>query len=118
MTQNRRRIERRSLDAHVRIVDMQTDDALGVLVNIHHEGLMVMGAKSLEVDRVYQIELLPAGDAEKIGGIQIGVDCVWSTAGEESSWAGCRIIDCSEQAKNQIDNLVEEFAEKSSGENG
>ncbi len=110
MTENRRRIERRNLDVHVNIVDMQTDNQVGALVNIHQEGMMVVGPTRLEVDRVYQLQLQPTGEASSVGDIQLGVDCVWSTGDDSSCWAGCRIIDCSPEALQQIEALNKEFA--------
>lgn len=106
MTENRRRIERKSIDVHVNIVDMQTEQPLGALVNIHQEGLMLVGSLPLEVDRVYQIQLQPTGKAESLGPIDLGIDCVWSSKGEDSNWAGCRIIDSSQDALRKIEQLI------------
>lgn len=110
MTENRRRIERKNIDVHVNIVDMQTEQHLGALINIHPEGLMLVGSLPLEIDRVYQIQLQPIGKAESLGPIELGVDCVWSSKGQGSNWAGCRIIDTSTDALRKIEQLIQEFA--------
>lgn len=103
-----RRLKRHRINGVVEIYDSNRDQYLGRLVNIHCEGLMVMGEGLMQTDHVYQLDLqLP----EVIGGsatLHLGVDCLWSRAVDASNthWTGCHIIDLSDQARRQIDALI------------
>lgn len=107
--EHHRRLERHAISGVVEIYDSNRDKYLGRLVNIHHEGLMVMGDGELQADHVYQIDLqLP----ESIAGsdhLHLGIDCLWSRVVEVTNthWAGCQIIDLSDLAREQINVLVE-----------
>ena len=103
-----RRLQRHRLNVPVEVFDSNRNLRLGRLVDIHRQGLMLLGDQPLQVDSLYQLELrLPEplqGDAVLL----LGVDCLW-TRGEEgasSHWSGLQIIDLSEHAERQIDDLV------------
>lgn len=78
-------------------------ELIGVVVNLSQEGMMLMTSRSLEDNAIHPLQLrtiLP-GDRE-VSAIDCGVDCLWSTPGEGeddtavSFWAGCHIIDISD----------------------
>ncbi len=106
-----RRLERCTVNSVVEVYDTNRDVYVGRLVNIHAEGLMLMGDAVMESDHVYQLDLqLPkAVCGEKT--IHLGVDCLWVRTPEESTvkWSGFHIIDLSDLAREQIDALLEEF---------
>ena len=110
---NNRKPKRYAISRVVEIYDIQRDIYLGRLVNIHTEGLMLIGDNSMKVDHLYQLELhLPVAidGREKI---QIGVDCLWARRSEDGQkhWAGCKIIDVSDQTLSDINSLIEELKE-------
>ena len=109
-----RRLTRYVVDAHVEIVNTLTDEPFGSLVDIHHEGLMLMADNGVGPNTIYQVTLNPRGDAEVIGGIELGIDCLWvrDMAQEGRIWAGCRIIDMSDRASEQIQQLIDMFGRK------
>lgn len=106
---NQRRLLRHQLADRVDVYDAMRDICIGRLVNIHAEGLMVMGDVGLEPDKLYQLHLrLP----RQINGreyIQVGVDCLWARNSDDTSkhWAGCQIIDISPEGLADLESLVE-----------
>ncbi len=111
---NKRRLARHDIEDGVVVKDEVTAVIVGRLVNIHAEGLMVMGDVALVPENLYQLSLfLP----KEIGGhryVGLGVDCLWvRDSGSESSpvfWSGCQIIDCSDEARAVINGLIEEMS--------
>lgn len=109
--QDQRRLPRHFLTEPIAVLDRLSQAPLGSLVNIHREGLMVVGSYAFEQERLYQLELqLPvainAGD-----NISLGVDCLWSRSEDSQMfWTGFKIIDASEQALLDIDELIARFA--------
>ncbi|MEJ2416886.1 MAG: PilZ domain-containing protein [Exilibacterium sp.] len=104
-----RKLQRHLINDIVEVYDTQHDHYLGRLVNIHAEGLMVMGDSAVEVDRLYQLALqLP----KPINGrdlIHIGVDCLWVKESDDHNkhWSGFYIIDKSVEAEDDINRLVQ-----------
>lgn len=103
-----RELERHNIHGDVDVYDSLRDIYVGRLVNIHVQGLMIMGEIPLEEDRIYTLELhLP----EPIKGqtvIQLGVDCLWvrdaDLAGKH--WMGFAVIDASAQISEIINQLI------------
>lgn len=118
---NRRRLPRHKLGAQVDVVNQSTGVTLGVLVDIHLEGLMLMGSEQLKPEHLYQINLR----ADGLGGnieesIELGVDCLWTRAMAQGDrfWAGCRIIDVSPVEREKLVHLISEFTESVSETSG
>lgn len=104
-----RRLERKAISGVVEIYDTNRDFYVGRLVNIHCEGLMLMGDVALEPEHVYQLDLqLPTPLLDE-SVIHLGVDCLWvrDPEGSTTAWSGCHIIDASEKARQQIEALLE-----------
>ncbi len=103
-----RRLKRHSVHGVVEVYDSNRDLYVGRLVNVHSEGLMLMGEVLLESDHVYQLDLqLPTPlRGDKV--IHLGVDCLWVRSSDESTtnWSGFHIIDLSEKAREQISDLM------------
>lgn len=80
------------------------EELIGVVVNLSQEGMMLMTAKPLEDNAIHplQLQTILPGDSS-FSAIDCGVDCLWSTAGDAegenpvSFWAGCHIIDISDE---------------------
>ncbi|MBQ0713454.1 MAG: PilZ domain-containing protein [Porticoccus sp.] len=109
---NRRGLTRHKLGAQVEVVNQITGVTLGVLVDIHLEGFMLMGSEQLKSEHLYQIKLRVDGlDGSLDEGIELGIDCLWARAmaQEDRFWAGCRIIDVSPDAREKLVQLISEF---------
>lgn len=106
-----RRLKRHHVSGVVEVYNSNTEQHLGRLVNIHHEGLMVMGTGGFSADHVYQLELVLPEPIEGIAHLHVGVDCLWSKVVDVSGtyWSGCQVIDLSDVARRQIDHLIEQL---------
>lgn len=109
---NRRSLTRHKLGAQVEVVNQITGVTLGVLVDIHLEGFMLMGSEQLKPEHLYQIKLRVDGlDGSLDEGIELGIDCLWARAMAQEGrfWAGCRIIDVSPDAREKLAQLISGF---------
>lgn len=118
---NRRSLPRHKLGAQVEVVNQITGVTLGVLVDVHLEGFMLMGSEQLKPEHLYQIKLRAVdlnGNLEE--SIELGVDCLWTRAMAQGDrfWAGCRIIDVSPDAREKLAQLISEFTESVSETSG
>lgn len=108
-----RELERHTINGDVDVYDNMRDQYVGRLVNIHTQGLMIVGDVAMEEDRLYTLDLhVP----EPVNGqmvIQLGVDCLWTREADLSGkhWIGFSIIDVSPQAAESIRTLVELLGE-------
>lgn len=109
--QDLRSLQRHALSEPVDVFDRLSQSLLGRLVNIHREGLMVMGSYPFDAERLYLLELKLAESINGRASIPLGVDCLWSRSEEsQMHWAGFKIIDASEEALGDIDTLIFAFS--------
>lgn len=116
--QERRRSSRYQLNVQVDVVDQASRDLLGVLVDIHLEGFLMMGELSFRPDCLYQVALIPHTPADhQLDAIPMGIDCLWTRGmgQQDRVWAGCQIIDLAGHAGEQLAQLIESFAVDRSG---
>lgn len=108
-----RELERHTINGDVDVYDNLRDQYIGRLVNIHAQGLMIVGDLPMEEDRLYTLDLhVP----EPVNGqlvIQLGADCLWARDADLSGkyWTGFSIIDMSPQATETIRTLVDLLGE-------
>lgn len=118
MTSNQRKLERHDITEPLDVWDARTDEHLGRLVNIHAEGLMILGAIELTEDKLYELRLTLPQNLVSSGELALGVDCLWVRKAEADTdvasqyWAGCQIIDASAQARDVIAVLISRLAAK------
>lgn len=105
---NERRLERHKPASTVEVYDTNRDIYVGRLVNIHEQGLMLMGEVEVESDHVYQFDLQLTSPTGGDSVIHVGVDCLWVRGSDQSPtfWSGFHIIDLSDKAREQIHALV------------
>ncbi len=108
-THEQRSLPRHRLSAPITVVDRNRNLTLGRLVDLHSEGLMLMGDQPLQVDHLYQLDLYLPQPLQGETLLQLGVDCLWTRCDEGAvmHWSGFQIIDLSERAARQIEELVE-----------
>ena len=106
-----RSMHRHVVSGDVDVYDSMRDIYLGRLVNIHTQGLMVVGDVPLEEDRLYELDMhiLEENNAKQV--IRIGVDCLWTRAADENGkhWTGFNIIDSTPQAADVIHELIQSW---------
>lgn len=104
----KRHLRRHQLKNAVDVVDVNSQLSLGRLVNIHHEGLMILGSH-LEDHSVYQIKLLLPYSINQSQHIDLAIECLWCQESSEHDnlfWSGNHIIDISSFAKACITSLI------------
>ena len=110
---DQRRLSRHSLPElaeAVPVLDRLSGSQLGRLVNIHREGLMVVGSYPFDDERLYQLELPLPESFRGRGTIALGVDCLWCRSeNSDMHWTGFKIIDASDEALQDIDVLISCF---------
>lgn len=98
------------VDDEIVVRDTVSSLEMGTLANVHDEGFMVISDGGLKEDNLYQVAFeLGAGKGE----ICLGAECLWisETGTGDQVWAGFQIMDISEEAKQQIDNLLSHYAD-------
>ncbi len=105
---NRRQLRRHKLSAEITILDTLTSTPIGKLVDIHQEGILILG-NPLTMDSSYQLSLLLPNSINRQTSFEIGVDCLWSQPSmndDKLTWVGCTIIDKSKNASACIQSLI------------
>ncbi len=109
---NRRRLTRFIIEADVDVINSQTGSKIGSVVDIHHEGMMLMMRFIPQRDNLYPVRLEPRGEAAEVADhVDLVLDCLWVRAMETPgrAWAGFRIIEKTATAATCIQNLIERF---------
>jgi hypothetical protein len=107
-----RSLHRHPICGDVDVYDSLRDIYLGRLVNIHTQGLMLVGDVPLEEDRLYEFDLhIPDENNINKQVVRIGVDCLWTRAADQNGkhWIGCSIIDSTPQAVEEIHKLIQSW---------
>jgi hypothetical protein len=107
---NDRALERHCIHGDVDVYDSLRDVYLGRLVNIHVQGMMIVGDLKLDEDRLYEIDMhLPPVGSDEPKVLRLGVDCLWTRSADENNkhWTGFSIIDLSPQDVDQIHRLID-----------
>lgn len=107
--------ERYTINAVVDVVDTNRELIMGRLVNVHQEGMMVMGADAVSVDHLYQLELRPSQAVNGRSAIPLGGDCLWVRFAVDTNqyWSGFQIIDLSDESLADIETLITLFGQSS-----
>jgi hypothetical protein len=82
------------------------------LVNIHTQGLMLVGDIPLDEDCLYQLDIhLPDNNTKQV--IRVGVDCLWARAADQNGkhWTGFSIIDSTPHAAEEIHKLIQSWGQ-------
>jgi len=106
-------LHRHMISGDIDVYDSLRDIYLGRLVNIHTQGLMLVGDVPLEEDRIYELDMhLPVADNTRQV-LRIGVDCLWTRAADQNGkhWTGFSIIDATPQATEEIHKLIQSWGQ-------
>lgn len=105
---------RHGVHADIDVYDSLSDVYLGKLVNIHTEGLMIVGDRPLVEDKLYKLDIHLRESLGNCTSIHLGVDCLWTRNANYNGkhWAGFSVIDLSPQAAADINLLISHFSEE------
>ena len=111
--QTRRQQQRFKLQQPISVININTQNNMGALVNITTEGLMLMSDTAINSNRIYTISLILPNASSGHKQIDLGVDCLWSRSEVEYQryWAGFQIIDASRSALDRIEGLIRDFSQ-------
>lgn len=107
--ENRRNKARRPTIQKILVVNAIENKPIGVVINIHNEGFMLLGSDDLRVGRLYQVEFRFDNAVDGKNNLKLGAQCLWCENAEisENSWLGFSIIDHSEKAAVLLNRLSE-----------
>lgn len=107
-----RKHERKELNQSIAIIDVINGGQFGELVNATVEGIMIITEKEIPTQSIYQLSLqLPVSIAGATT-VELGADCLWCRKVENFSrfWAGFHIIDASDTAMAQLEELIAHYS--------
>ena len=108
-----RAMHRHTISGDIDVYDALRDIYLGRLVNIHTQGLMLVGDVPLEEDRLYELDLHLPSENDNKRVVRIGVDCLWTRTADQNGkhWTGFSIIDSTPHAAEEIHNLIQSWGQ-------
>ena len=109
---NERKYERKELNRPITISDTINGGDFGELINVTVEGIMVMTDREIPTHSIYQLALQLPLAINGSDTIELGADCLWCRTAENFHryWAGFQIIDASEQAMEQLQELITHYS--------
>lgn len=109
---NSRKLERAELNQPITIKDTINGGNFGELINVSVEGIMVMTENEIPTHSIYQLLLELPIELEGSKRVEVGADCLWCRKAENFHryWAGFQIIDGSDLAFKQLEQLIENYA--------
>ena len=92
----------------IKVVDRQTGNTVGQLVNISEEGFMLLGTQAVTEDNIFQLSLAFDHASGNTSPIQIGVESLWCHASDDQTqfWSGFYIIDISDEDLERVRHLT------------
>lgn len=106
---NDRALERYTINCDVDVYDSVRDIYIGRLVNIHAQGLMVIGDVFVEEDNLYELDMHLPSDNQVL---KLSVDCLWVREADQIGkyWVGFTIIDLAPAAAVEIQKLIDTWS--------
>jgi len=106
-TNDQRKLTRVSIPDHPQIFDAHSGAAVGQLVNISIEGLMMMSPSAVNPGMLLQLRI-PLQCNKGVIEVVIGAESLWCDETDESGacWTGLHIIDISPEHHEIISTLV------------
>lgn len=99
---------RKICDTRIDILDVESNEVIGTLVNISVSGFMMISEKSLPENYVFQFKVIFSPGTAEAQTIHIGAESLWvqEMEGSNQRWIGFHIIDISDQDKATIQSAV------------
>ncbi|AKH19865.1 PilZ domain-containing protein [Sedimenticola thiotaurini] len=104
---------RKICDARIDILDSESNELIGTLVNISVSGFMMISEKELPENYVFQFKLVFAPGCEESTSMELGAESLWiqEMDGSNQRWIGFHIIDISDEDRSTIARLISEWRE-------
>lgn len=107
-----RKLERKTISQTITVRDTINGGEFGEVLNITIEGLMLLLDREISAGSIFQLSLQLPTPIAGSDTIELGADCLWSRKAENFHryWAGFQIIDASDKAIEQIEQLISDYA--------
>lgn len=104
---------RKICDTRIDILDTESNEVIGTLVNMSVSGFMMISEKSLPENYVFQFKVVFSPGAADSHTVQLGAESLWvqEMEGSKQRWIGFHIIDISETDKATISGLIGDWRE-------
>jgi hypothetical protein len=104
---DKRRNNRVTIPEHPTVLDAHSGKAIGQLVNLSADGLMIASAEAVACDHVCQM-CIPLIKGNTQVEIRIGAESLWSEDANDSGihWTGFHIIDISPEDQLILDDIL------------
>ncbi len=108
---NDRSLHRHQIEGVVDVYDGLRDIYVGRVVNIHSQGLMLVGDLLLNEDCLYAFDLHLPDKEDKKNILRVGVDCLWTRPADQNGmhWSGFSIIDLTPRTFEEIQKLIQSW---------
>jgi hypothetical protein len=104
---DQRRSQRVTIPEHPHVLDAHSGAAIGQLVNLSSDGLMLAGADCIPRNTVCQMRIPLTRGSEQFE-IRIGAESLWCEDANDSGmhWTGFQIIDISPEDQRILDSVT------------
>lgn len=106
MDQDKRTRTRLNVSNDIFVRDRSDGELLGKIANIHLEGFMLIGSRSLREEALFPIIL----EADNVT-ILANAECLWTseTGSGDQSWAGFGFLELDPDEEQKLSELVKRF---------
>ena len=110
--------ERRSelryeLDDSVQVVDQSTESTLGVILDLHTSGFMLMCPNGAEQSQIYSLKFLLPRHINGCSELTLRATCLWAAESMSESqpmqWAGFSLLAINDHSVINLQDIVTEF---------
>lgn len=111
MARDFRTLKRRHLIYYLEVIDVESNQILGHLVDVTKRGIMLISKEPIEVGRAFFLRMkLPEGIADKPH-LEFHAKSVWTGKDINPDFydTGFEVIDLSPMANENIQNLIEQM---------
>lgn len=114
MMAEKRKLKRRHPVYYLKVIDLDTQESLGYLIDINVEGLMVAGMCSQPPDKLFKIAIQLPREFNGETAIYLNVKSIWSEFDPliERTRCGFSIQESKPEELGKIDLLIENFGFK------
>lgn len=104
-----RKQTRKEVATRLSVVDINTGILIGELANISDEGFMVLTARELPLNAVFQLSLGLPKMIRGVDSLYFGAESLWCTSADHADhfWVGFHLIDISPQDHEVLTALLE-----------
>lgn len=108
--QEKRKHARKHIGCALKVHDVNSDQAIGCIVDLSEDGFMLLTNQVREAGTVLQLRVYFPSEVNGQRYIELGAESLWAGAANkpEHFWAGFHIIDLSDSAAAAIAAVVNE----------